>query len=75
MSISAGFVEFTDSANGESVLFHAYEEPKTAKFYAWPDRRMLNLSPVWTGPLALKAGEKLQFRLAPGGGFVVRFAK
>lgn len=58
------FVEFTDPANGESVLLHAYEQPKGAKFYAWPDRRMLNLSPVWDGPLALKAGEKLRLRYA-----------
>ena len=58
------FVEFTDPANGESVLLHAYEQPEGAKFYAWPDRRMLNLSPVWNGPLALKAGEKLRLRYA-----------
>ena len=55
-------VEFVCPERGESVLFHAYEEPKTAKFYAWPDRRMLNLSPVWNGPFALKAGEKLRLR-------------
>ena len=59
-----GFVEFADPANGESVLLHAYEQPEGAEFYAWPDRRMLNLSPVWNGPLALRAGEKLHLRYA-----------
>ena len=59
-----GFVEFEDPANGESLLLRSYEQPRGAKFYAWPDRRMLNLSPVWSAPLALKAGEKLCLRYA-----------
>ena len=58
------FVTFANPSTGESVVLHVYEQPPTAKFYAWPDRRMLNLSPVYEGPIDLKAGEKLRLRYA-----------
>ena len=58
------FVAFENPSTGEGVILYAYEQPPTAKFYAWPDRRMLNLSPVYDGPVSLKAGERLRLRYA-----------
>ena len=53
------FVAFVNPSTGESVFLYAYKQPATAKFYAWPDRQMLNLSPVYDGPINLKAGKNL----------------
>ena len=58
------FVSFANPSTGERMFLYAYEQPTTAKFYAWPDRRMMNLSPVYDGPINLKAGEKLRLRYA-----------
>ena len=54
------YVDFTDPATGEGATFTQLVAPPTGKFYVWPDRRMVNPSPVYDGPLALKAGEKLE---------------
>ena len=58
------FVVFANPSTGESVSLYAYNQPATAKFYAWPDRRMLNPSPVYDGPIKLKAAEMLRLRYA-----------
>lgn len=63
-SEDVGNVEFADPVSGECISLIAYEQPKSAKFYAWPDRRMLNLSPIYDASLLLKAGEKLRLRYA-----------
>lgn len=55
-------VKFSDPSSGESIVMRAADEPSSACFYCWPDRRMLNLSPVYTAPLTLKSGEKLHLR-------------
>ena len=52
-------VMFADAPGGERLVLRALDQPESAKFYAWPDRRMLNLSPVWSAPIELKAGERL----------------
>ena len=52
-------VDFTDPATGEGVTFTQLAAPASGKFYVWPDRRMVNPSPVYDGPLSLKAGERL----------------
>lgn len=57
-------MSFANPSTGERMFLYAYEQPTTAKFYAWPDRRMMNLSPVYDGPINLKAGEKLRLRYA-----------
>ena len=46
-------------AMGEGVTFAQLVAPPSAKFYVWPDKRMVNPSPVYDAPLSLKAGSKL----------------
>ena len=60
------FIDFADPATGEGVTFTQVAAPPSARFYVWPDKRMINPSPVYTGPLALKKGETLElaYRLA-----------
>ena len=52
-------VDFTDPATGEGVTFTQLLAPPSAKFYVWPDKRMVNPSPVYDAPLSLKTGTKL----------------
>jgi len=54
-----GYVDFIDPKSGECVRFTQLEAPASGKFYVWPDRRFTNASPLYDGPLSLKAGEKL----------------
>ncbi len=54
------FLEFTDPKTGEGITFSQVTAPSSARFYAWPDKRMINPSPVWTGPLTLKKGDTLE---------------
>ena len=63
------FLDFTDPATGEGVTFTQLKAPPSARFYLWPDKRMINPSVVYTGPLALKKGETLElaYRLAVHG--------
>ena len=65
-----GHLEFTDPATGESVLFEQLKAPPCARFYLWPDKRMVNPSVVYTGALKLKKGETLElaYRLSVRGG-------
>ena len=60
------FLDFTDPATGEGATFSQIQAPASAKFYLWPDKRMVNPSPVYDGPVALKKGETLElaYRLA-----------
>ena len=53
-------LEFTDPATGEGVLFEQLKAPQGARFYLWPDKRMINPSVVYTGALKLKKGETLE---------------
>ena len=64
--VETKFLDFADSATGEGVTFTQVAAPASARFYVWPDKRMINPSPVYTGPLALKKGETLElaYRLA-----------
>ena len=63
------FLDFTDPATGEGVTFTQLKAPPSARFYLWPDKRMINPSVVYTGPLTLKKGETLElaYRLAVHG--------
>jgi len=63
------FLDFTDPATGEGATFTQIQAPASAKFYLWPDKRMINPSPVYDGPVALKKGEALElaYRLAVHG--------
>ncbi len=54
------YLEFTDPATGEGVLFEQLKAPQGARFYLWPDKRMINPSVVYTGALKLKKGETLE---------------
>lgn len=60
------FIDFTDPATGEGVTFTQLKAPPSGKFYVWPDKRMINPSPVYDAPLSLKKGEMLElaYRLA-----------
>ena len=53
------YIDFADPSTGEGVTFTQLKAPPTSKFYVWPDRRMINPSPVYDGPIVLKAGETL----------------
>ena len=63
-------LEFTDPATGECVVFEQLKAPASARFYLWPDKRMVNPSVVYTGALKLKKGETLElaYRLSVRGG-------
>ncbi|MBR4651924.1 MAG: hypothetical protein IKO72_01055, partial [Kiritimatiellae bacterium] len=54
-----GSIDFVDPKTGEGVEFAQLAAPVSGRFYVWPDRRMINPSPIYTAPLALKAGETL----------------
>ena len=60
------FIDFADPTTGEGVTLTQVVAPATARFYVWPDKRMINPSPIYTGPLSLKEGETLElaYRLA-----------
>ncbi|MGN0853683.1 MAG: DUF6807 family protein [Kiritimatiellia bacterium] len=60
------FVDLSDPATGEGFTFTQLKAPATGRFYLWPDRKMVNASPVYTAPLVLKKGEVLElaYRLA-----------
>ena len=53
-------LEFTNPETGEGVKFVQVAAPPSARFYVWPDKRMVNPSPVYEGPLSLKKGESLE---------------
>lgn len=60
------FIDFTDPDTGEGVTFTQLKAPPSGKFYVWPDKRMVNPSPVYDAPLSMKKGETLElaYRLA-----------
>ena len=64
--VETKFLDFTDPATGEGVTFTQLAAPASARFYLWPDKRMINPSPVYAAPLTLKKGETLElaYRLA-----------
>ena len=53
------YLDFVNPANGEGFTLTQLAGPETARFYTWPDKRMVNPSPVFTGSLTLKKGETL----------------
>ena len=59
-------LDFSDPSTGEGVEFAQVAAPASARFYVWPDKRMVNPSPIYEGPLSLKKGETLElaYRLA-----------
>lgn len=59
-------LDFFDQESGEGVAFTQLEAPDGGVFYLWPDRRMVNPSPIYGKPLALRKGETLDlaYRLA-----------
>ena len=54
------FLDFVDPRTGEGVIFSQIAAPETSRFYIWKDKRMINASPVYTGPVSLKKGEVLE---------------
>ena len=60
------YLDFIDPATSEGVTFTQVAAPAAARFYVWPDKRMINPSPLYTAPLSLKKGETLElaYRLA-----------
>lgn len=50
---------FTLPQTGETLRFSQLDAPETARFYIWPDKRMVNPSPVFTGPYGLEKGKTL----------------
>ena len=59
-------LSFDDPTSGEGVTFTQLKAPPSARFYLWPDKRMINPSVVYTGSMTLKKGETLDlaYRLA-----------
>ncbi len=66
-----GWLDFSDPETGEGVEFAQLEAPASARFYLWPDSRMVNPSPVYAEPLSLRKGETLdlayRLRVRAGG--------
>jgi hypothetical protein len=58
--VETRFLDFLDPTTGEGVMFSQVAAPKTSRFYIWKDKRMINASPVYTGPASLKKGEVLE---------------
>ena len=58
--VETTFLDLSDPATGEGVTFTQLKGPATGRFYLWPDKRMVNASPLYAGPLALKKGETLE---------------
>lgn len=58
-------VDFRDPETGEGVRLVQMKAPSSARFYLWPDRRMINMSPCYGEPIRLGAGEalELEYRL------------
>ncbi|MGN0846220.1 MAG: DUF6807 family protein [Kiritimatiellia bacterium] len=54
------FLDLSDPASGEGVTFTQLKAPASGRFYIWPDKRMVNPSPVYTAPLKLAKGETLE---------------
>ncbi|MBQ2630789.1 MAG: glycoside hydrolase family 88 protein, partial [Kiritimatiellae bacterium] len=63
-------LELANPISGEGVTFTQLAGPDTARFYVWPDKRMVNPSPLYAGPVALRKGETLDlaYRLVVHGG-------
>ena len=63
--VETRLLDFVDTKTGEGVIFSQISAPETSRFYVWKDKRMINASPVYTGPVSLKKGEvlKLSYRL------------
>ena len=57
-----GDVTFANPDNGECIRLRAIDQPASGRFYAWLDRRMLNLSPVYDNAIKLSAGSELHLR-------------
>jgi hypothetical protein len=53
-------MEFSNPLSGERFSLMQLVGPDTARFYVWPDRRMVNPSPIYAGPVSLKKGETLE---------------
>ena len=53
-------IEFSNPLNGEGFSLVQLVGPDTARFYVWPDKRMVNPSPVYVAPISLKKGETLE---------------
>ncbi len=60
------WLDFTNAANGEGFTLSQIAGPDTARFYSWPDKRMVNPSPAYAGPITLKKDGTLDlsYRLA-----------
>lgn len=61
-------LDFFDPATGEGFTLEQVAGPATARFYVWPDKRMINPSVVYAAPLKLAKGETLDlaYRLRIG---------
>lgn len=58
-AVDERYLDFTDPMTGEGVTFTQLKAPSSGRFYLWPDKRMINPSPVYTAPLNLKKGDTL----------------
>lgn len=45
---------------GEGIRFVQLKAPENARFYVWPDKRMINPSPVFMGPITVPKGERME---------------
>ena len=55
-------LDFHDSKTGEGFVFSQEKPSELSRFYVWKDKRMVNASPVYMGPMRLKQGETMEFR-------------
>lgn len=73
-AVERKYLDFSDQETGEGVTFEQLKAPESARFYLWPDKRMINPSPVYTAPVRLGSGETMElgYRLAVHAGGRVR---
>ncbi|MBR2838235.1 MAG: PmoA family protein, partial [Kiritimatiellae bacterium] len=67
-------LELSNLITGDVVSIVQLAGPETSRFYVWPDKRMVNPSPVYAGPVSLKKGEALElaYRIAVHAGHASR---
>lgn len=75
-AVERKYLDFSDQETGEGVTFEQLKAPDSARFYLWPDKRMINPSPVYMAPVRLGSGETMElgYRLVVHAGRLARRA-
>ena len=55
------YLDFYDGKAREGFVFSQEKPSELSRFYVWKDKRMINASPVYMGPMFLEKGESAEF--------------